>query len=117
MISRKFVYAIVIVLVVACIVRFGRQRIDERLQPVKGKWTHKASNNQTWTYKLKSSDDVYFSIDHQSTRLSITGIEASGGSVRIRVNDPGVETITIRKSSKDAVVISSGLHPAMTFTR
>ena len=117
MISRKSAYAIVIVLVLACIVRFGWQRIDERLQPVKGKWTHKASNNQTWTYKFKSSDDVYFSIDHQSTRWSITGIEASGGTVRIRVNDPGVEASTIRKSSKDAVVISSGLHASMTFTR
>ena len=117
MISRKSAYAIVIVLVLACIVRFGRQRIDERLQPVKGKWTHKASNNQTWTYKFKSSDDIYFSIDHQSTQWSITSIEASGGTVRIRVNDPGVETITISKSRNDAVVISTGLHPAMTFTR
>jgi hypothetical protein len=46
--------------ILACIVRFGRQRIDERLQPVKGKWTKKAGNNQTWTYKFKSSVDIYF---------------------------------------------------------
>ena len=117
MISRRSVYAIVVVLILACIVQFGRARIDERLQPIKGTWIHKASNNQVWTYKIKSNNKVYFSIDHQSTQWSAAGIEASGGTVRIRVHDPGTETITFMKLSNDTVVISSGLHPPMTFKR
>ena len=115
--SRKFVYTIVAAIVVVCVVRFGLLRIDERLQPVRGTWTHKASNNQVWTYKFKSSDTVSFSIDHQSARWTITGIEALGGTVLIHVNDPGVQTIRVSKSGKDGAVISSQLHCPMTFRR
>ena len=117
MISRK--YVIVIVLALVCITLFGWQRIniDERLQPIKGKWIHKACNSQVWTYNIKSNNKVHFSIDHQSTQWSVAGIEASGGTVQIRVNDPGTEIITFRKLNNHSVLISSRLHPPMTFKR
>ena len=113
---RKLIWLIVIGLVVMCVVRFGWPRIDERLEPIKGTWVHKASNNQVWTYKVRGKK-ISFSIDHQSTQWSPTGIEASGGTVRIQVDDPGTKTITFMKSGKDAAVISSRLHPPMTFKR
>ena len=117
MISKK--HAIVIVIVLVCIGLFGRGRInaDERLKPIQGKWIHKASNNQVWTYKVKGNNKVNFSIDHQSTQWSVAGIEASGDTVQIRVNDPGTEKITFMKLSNDEAVISSRLHSPMTFKR
>ena len=113
---RKLTWVIVIGLAVLCIARFGWPRMDERLELIKGTWVHKASNNQVWTYKVRGGK-IHFSIDHQSTQWSPAGIEASGNTVRIRVDDPGAETITFMKTGKDAAVISSRLHPPMTFKR
>ncbi len=116
MISRK--YAIVMVIVLACIVLFGWQRInaDQRLQSIKGKWIHKADNNQVWTYKFKG-DKVHFSIDNQTTQWPVANIEESEDTVRIRVDDPGTETIKITKLTNDEIIISSGLHCPMMFKR
>jgi len=116
MISRK--HAIVMVLILAGIVLFGYKRInaDQRLQSIKGKWTHRADNNQLWSYKFKD-DKVHFSIDHQTTQWPVAGIEESESSVLIRVNDPGTELIKVTKLSSDQIVISSRLHCPMMFKR
>lgn len=106
------------VLVLAGIVLFGWQRInaDQRLQIIKGKWIHKADNNQVWTYKFKN-DKVHFSIDHQTAQWPIANIEASDDTVLICVDDPGTETIKVTKWSNDEVIISSRLHCPMMFKR
>lgn len=116
MISNK--YAIIMGLAIVCIVLFGRRGInaDETLQ-LNGKWTHKASNNQVWTYKFKGDDTVHFSIDQQRTQWVVADIERSDDTVRIWVDDPGTEMITVTKLNNDEVVISSRLHCPMKFKR
>lgn len=116
MISRK--YVIVMVIVLACIALFGWQRsnADQRLQSIKGKWTHKADNNQVWMYKFKASK-VHFSIDNQSAQWPVANIEESDHTMRIYVDDPGTETIKITKLNNDEIIISSRLHCPMMFKR
>lgn len=108
---------IVMVALMGCIVLFGSQDIDERLQPVEGVWKHKADNGQVWTYKFKSSSKVKFSLDYQSRRWDITNIEVSGNTTRIWVDDLGVQKISILKLNDKDLLISSGLHPPMVFTK
>ena len=116
MISHK--YAIIMGIAIVCIVLFGRRGInaDGTLQ-LDGKWTHKADNNQVWTYKFKGDDTVHFSIDHQTTKWSVAGIEKSDNTVRIWVDDPGTEVIKVTKLSSDEIIISSRLHCPMKFER
>ena len=94
-----------------------------KLAPIAGKWAHQSDQNQVWTYEFPSDKAVSFAIDRQRQKWPIKEIRILGSTIEIDVDGflgqgPNQNsTIRVLIQGKDAIFVSSGLHPGMLFKK
>lgn len=102
---------------------FGCKDEAVQLAPISGGWVYHSRHEQEWKYDFISDEKVYFAIDSTGRNWNITNININSNIIKIDIDEflgqgpKQNSTIKVELLDNKTIMVSSGMHPGILFTR